>query len=171
MGACNFSTQENSLTVGIVPTGDDTEQIEEYQYLEDWADQFVENINEFINSENPISYLTNEIFEVKMEYGYYQGFQLYAEDLDGDMGENALDYYSEELAQEGADVEQIKTQFRKLWDTVQFLLIDFAKRAGLGITAGGYCGGVQFDHVDQVWEEYKKYADPEMLKDYEEDLF
>ncbi len=171
MGACNFSIQENSLTVGIIPTGDDYEQIEEYQYLEDWADQFVQNLNDFIQHENPISYLTGDIFEIKMEYGYYQGFQLYTEDLDGAMGENALDYYSEELAQEGADIEQIKTQFRKLWDTVQFLLIDFAKCAGLGITAGGYCGGVQFDNVDQVWEEYKKGADPEMLKDYEEDLF
>lgn len=44
----------------------------------------------------------------------------------------------------------------------------FAKRAGLGITAGGYRGGVQFDKVDQVWEEYKLDADPEMLKDWEE---
>ena len=48
MGACNFSIQENSLTVGIVPTGDDYEQIEEYKYLEDWADQYVENLNDFI---------------------------------------------------------------------------------------------------------------------------
>nr|DAN20639.1 MAG TPA: hypothetical protein [Caudoviricetes sp.] len=167
MGACNFSTQENSLTVGIVPTGDDEEQ-DEYQYLEDWADQFVENLNDFIHFENPISYLTDEIFNVKMEYGYHEGFQLYAEDLDGAMGENALDYYyKDELEQEGADIEQIRTQFRKLWDTVQFLLIDFAKRAGLGITAGGYCGGVQFDHVDQVWNEYKKDADLEMLEDWE----
>lgn len=83
------------------------------------------------------------------------------------MGENALDYYKEELEQEGADIEQIMEQFRKLWDTVQFLLIDFAKRAELGITAGGYCGGVQFDHVDQVWEEYKKDADLEMLEAWE----
>ena len=96
MGACNFSIQEKSLTVGIVPTDD------------------------------------------------------------------------EELEQEGVDVEQIKTQFSNLWDTVQFLLIDFAKRAGLGITTGGYRGGVQFDHVDQVWNDYKLDADPEMLKDWEE---
>lgn len=167
MGACNFSTQENSLTVGIVPTGDNDEQIEEYQSLEDWADQFVERIKSFIDRYNPISYLTDEIMNVKMEYGYCEGFQLYAEDLDGEMGENALDYYKEELEQEGADIEQIMEQFRKLWDTVQFLLIDFAKRAELGITAGGYCGGVQFDHVDQVWEEYKKYADLEMLEAWE----
>lgn len=166
MGACNFSTQTNSVTVGIVPTGDVEEQIEEY--LVDWAGQFVTEVNSFINRVNPISYLTEELFSVKMEYGYYQGFQLYAEDLDGEMGENALDYYSEELAQEGADVAQIKTQFSKLWDTVQFLLIDFAKRAGLGITAGGYCGDVQFDKVDQLWNEYKLDADPEMLKDWEE---
>lgn len=166
MGACNFSTQTKSLTVGIVPVDEGEEQIDEY--LADWAGQFVKNVNEFINYENPVSYLTDEIFNVKMEYGYYQGFQLYVEDLDGEMGENALDYYSEELAQEGADVAQIKTQFSKLWDTVQFLLIDFAKRAGLGITAGGYCGGVQFDKVDQVWNESKLDADPEMLKDWEE---
>lgn len=171
MGACNFSTQTNSLTFGIVPTGDDEEQIEEYQYFKDLAGQFVKNVNEFIKYENPISYLTDEIFNVKMEYGYYQGFQLYAEDLDREMGENALDYYSEELEQEGADVAQIKTQFSKLWDTVQFLLIDFAKRAGLGMTTGGYRGGVQFDKVDQVWNEYKYDADPEMLKGYEADLF
>lgn len=44
----------------------------------------------------------------------------------------------------------------------------FAKRAGLGITTGGYCGGVKFDKVDQVWNEYKLDADPEMLKDWEE---
>ena len=168
MGACNFSTQTNSVTVGIVPTGDVEEQIEEYQYFEALAGQFVKNVNEFINYENPISYLTDEIFNVKMEYGYYQGFQLYAEDLDGEMGENALDYYSEELAQEGADVAQIKTQFSKIWDTVQFLLIDFAERAGLGITAGGYRGGVQFDKVGRLWNEYKSDADPEMLKDWEE---
>lgn len=168
MGACNFSTQTKSLTVGIVPAGEDEEQIDEYRYFEALADQFVKNVNEFINYENPISYLTDEIFNVKMEYGYYQGFQLYVEDLDGEMGENALDYYREELEQEGADVAQIKTQFSKLWDTVQFLLIDFAERTGLGITAGGYRGGVQFDKVDQVWNEYKLDADPEMLKDWEE---
>lgn len=168
MGACNFSTQTKSLTVGIVTAGEDEEQIEEYQYFEALADQFVKNVNEFINYENPISYLTDEIFNVKMEYGYYQGFQLYAEDLDGEMGENAIGYYREELEQEGVDVAQIKAQFSKLWATVQFLLIDFAKRAGLGITTGGYRGGVQFDKVDQVWNEYKSDADPEMLKDWEE---
>lgn len=166
MGACNFSTQTKSLTVGIVPAGDDEEQIDEY--LADWAGQFVTEVNSFINRVNPISYLTEELFSVKMEYGYNEGFQLYVEDLDGEMGENALDYYREELEQEGVDVAQIKTQFSELWDTVQFLLIDFAKRAGLGITAGGYRGGVQFDKVDQVWNEYKLDADPEMLKDWEE---
>lgn len=165
MGACNFSTQTKSLTVGIVPVDEGEEQIDEY--LADWAGQFVAEVNSFIDQVNPISYLTDEIFKVKMEYGYYEGFQLYVEDLDGEMGENALDYYREELEQEGVDVEQIKTQFSKLWDTVQFLLIDFAKRAGLGITTGGYCGGVQFDEVDQVWSEYKSEADPEMLKDWE----
>ena len=169
MGACNFSTQTKSLTVGIVPAGEDEEQIDEY--LADWAGQFVAEINSFINRVNPISYLTEELFSVKMEYGYYEGFQLYVEDLDGEMGENAVDYYLEELEQEGVDVAQIKTQFSKLWDTVQFLLIDFAERAGLGITAGGYRGGVQFDKVDQVWNEYKKNASHEMLKVYEEDLF
>lgn len=168
MGACNFSTQENSITVGIVPDGDDVEQIEEYQYLEDWADQFVERLFSFIDRANPLSYLTNEIFTVNMEYGYHSGFQLYAEDLDGAMGENAIDYYKAELEQEGADIEQIREQLRKLWDMVQFLLIDFAKRAELGITAGGYCGGVQFDHVDQVWNEYKADADPELLAIWEE---
>lgn len=166
MGACNFSTQTKSLTVGIVPICDDEEQINEY--LADWAGQFVAEVNSFIDKVNPISYLTDELFSVKMEYGYYEGFQLYAEDLDGEMGENALDYYSEELEQEGVDVAQINAQFSKLWDTVQFLLIDFAKRAGLGITTGGYCGGVNFDKVDQVWNAYKADADPEMLKDWEE---
>lgn len=166
MGACNFSTQTKSLTVGIVPAGEDEEQINEY--LADWAGQFVAEVNSFINKANPISYLTDELFSVKMEHGYYEGFQLYVEDLDGEMGENAVDYYREELEQEGVDVVQIKTQFSKLWDTVQFLLIDFAKRAGLGITAGGYRGGVQFDKVDQVWNAYKADADPEMLKDWEE---
>ena len=166
MSACNFSTQAKSLTVGIVPAGEGEEQIDEY--LADWAGQFAAEVNSFITQVNPISYLTAELFSVKMEYGYYEGFQLYVEDLDGAMGENALDYYREELEQEGVDVEQIKTQFSKLWATVQFLLIDFAKRAGLGITAGGYRGGVQFDKVDQVWEEYKLDADPEMLKDWEE---
>lgn len=166
MGACNFSTQTKSLTVGIVPVDEGEEQIDEY--LADWAGQFVAEVNSFINQVNPISYLTEELFSVKMEYGYNEGFQLYVEDLDGEMGENAVDYYREELEQEGVDVAQIKTQFSKLWDTVQFLLIDFAKRAGLGITAGGYRGGVQFDKVDQVWNEYKLDADPEMLKDWEE---
>ena len=168
MGACNFSTQTKSLTVGIVPVDEGEEQIEEYQYFEDLAGQFVKNVNEFIDYKNPISYLADDIFNVKMEYGYHEGFQLYAEDLDGEMGGNALDYYGEELAREGADVAQIKTQLSQLWDTVQFLLIDFAKRAGLGITTGGYCGGVQFDKVDQVWNEYKLDADPEMLNDWEE---
>lgn len=166
MSACNFSTQTKSLTVGIVPVDEGEEQIDEY--LADWAGQFVAEVNSFINRVNPISYLTEELFSVKMEYGYYSGFQLYAEDLDGEMGENAIDYYREELEQEGVDVAQIKTHFRKIWDTVQFLLIDFAKRAELGITAGGYRGGVQFDKVDQVWNEYKLDADPEMLKDWEE---
>lgn len=166
MGACNFSTQTKSLAVGVVPVDEGEEQIDEY--LADWAGQFVAEVNSFIDQVNPISYLTDEIFNVKMEYGYYEGFQLYVEDLDGEMGENAIDYYSEELAQEGADVAYIKTQFSKLWDTVQFLLIDFAKRADLGITTGGYRGGVQFDKVDQVWNEYKLDADPEMLKAWEE---
>lgn len=166
MGACNFSTQTKSLTVGIVPVDEGEGQID--GYLADWAGQFVAEVNSLINRVNPISYLTDDIFEVKMEYGYYEGFQLYVEDLDGEMGENALDYYREELEQEGVDVAQIKTQFSKLWATVQFLLIDFAERAGLGITTGGYRGGVQFDKVDQVWNEYKLDADPEMLKDWEE---
>lgn len=166
MGACNFSTQTKSLAVGVVPVDEGEGQIDEY--LADWAGQFVAEVNSFIDQVNPISYLTDEIFNVKMEYGYYEGFQLYVEDLDGEMGENAIDYYSEELAQEGADVAYIKTQFSKLWDTVQFLLIDFAKRADLGITTGGYRGGVQFDKVDQVWNEYKLDADPEMLKAWEE---
>ena len=169
MGACNFSTQTKSLTVGIVPVDEGEEQIDEY--LADWAGQFVAEVNSFINLVNPVSYLTAELFSVKMEHGYYEGFQLYVEDLDGEMGENALDYYREELEQEGADVAQIKTQLSKLWDTVQFLLIDFAKRADLGITTGGYRGSVQFDKVDQVWNEYKKNASTEMLKAYEEDLF
>lgn len=166
MGACNFSTQTKSLTVGIVPAGDDEEQIDEY--LAEWAGQFVAEVNSFINKINPISYLTDELFSVKMEYGYHEGFQLYVEDLDGEMGGNAIAYYREELEQGGADVAQIKTQLSQLWDTVQFLLIDFAERAGLGITTGGYCGGVQFDEVDQVWNEYKLDADPEMLNDWEE---
>lgn len=166
MGACNFSTQTKSLTVGIVPVDEGEEQIE--GYLAEWAGKFVAEVNSFINRVNPISYLTEGLFSVKMEYGYNEGFQLYVEDLDGERGENALDYYREELEQEGVDVAQIKTQFSKLWDTVQFLLIDFAERAGLGITTGGYCGGVQFDKVYQVWSEYKLDADPEMLKDWEE---
>ena len=161
MGACNFSTQEKSLTLGIIPTGDNDE---EYRYLEDWADLFVETINRFIDRYNPISYLTDKLMNVKIEYGYYEGFQLYAEDLDGEMGENALDYYKEELAQEGVDIDQIREQIRKLWATVQFLLIGFAEQAGLGITSGGYCGGVQFDNVDRVWTEYKVGADKELLK-------
>lgn len=168
MGACNFSTQENSITLGIIPTGDNDEQIEEYQFLEDWAGQFVECINSFIDRYNPISYLTDEIMNVKMEYGYHEGFQLYAEDLDGEMGENALDYYKEELQQEGADINQIREQIRKLWDTVQFLLIDYAEQTGLGITTGGYCAGVQFDNVDRVWTEYKASADQELLKAWKE---
>lgn len=163
MGACNFSTQENSITVGFEPTID-----EEYEFIGDFADQFVDEINSFIDRINPISYLTDEIFNVKMEYGYYSGFQLYAEDLDGAMGENALDYYKLALELEGADIEQIRTQIRKLWDTVQFLLVDFAKREGLGITTGGYRGGVQFDNMDRVWTEYKADADQELLKAWEE---
>lgn len=84
MSACNFSTQTKSLTVGIVPAGEDEEQIDEY--LADWAGQFVAEVNSFINRVNPISYLTEELFSVKMEYGYNEGFQLYVEDLDGEMG-------------------------------------------------------------------------------------
>jgi hypothetical protein len=78
MGAYNFSTQTKSLTVGIVSTCDDEEQIDEY--LAEWACQFVAEVNSFITKVNPISYLTEELFSVKMEYGYYEGFQLYVED-------------------------------------------------------------------------------------------
>lgn len=192
MGACNFSTQK-SLTVGMTSLSyteeevkqfafendlDDMEVAEQWMQEQDFDDMehraqeaknFAEDLNGWLGSVLGLSIDTaiDPIYCAVVEAGYYDGWQLYIEDVDGADGENTLDYlidwYSLVMSR-----EQAQELIRKVYLTAQFILIDYAKNNGLGITSGGWTGGhAQYDRVDAVWEYYKQGADAELLAQWE----
>lgn len=190
MGSFNFSIQD-SLTVGLTnPTYTD-EEIEQYaqeneidaETAQEWmaekdftdiaeakedADNFTYNLNRWFNSVIDLGYenTTNSLYRAVVEIGYYDGFQIYVEDMDGGDGERLLDSLAEwdELQMERDQAEEL---IGKVYSTAQFLLIDYAKNAGLGITAGGWTGSTRYDRINEVWEAYKQGADAELLEEWE----
>ena len=109
---------------------------------------------------------TDSLYRAVVEIGYYEGFQIYVEDMDGGDGERLLDSLAEwdELQMERDQAEEL---IGKVYSTAQFLLIDYAKNAGLGITAGGWTGSTQYHQINEVWEAYKQGADAELLEEWE----
>lgn len=134
------------------------------------ADNFAYNLNRWLDSVLDLSYeaTTDSLYRAVVEIGYYSGFQIYVEDMDGNHGEHLLDHLTEwdNLPIERDQAEKL---IEKVYATAQFLLIDYAKNAGLGITAGGWTGGsAQYHKIQSVWEDYKKDADAELLAQWEQ---
>lgn len=191
MGSFNFSIQK-SLTVGLTnPTYTDeeiaqfaeeneidAETAQEWMAEQDFddiaeqkeqADDFAYNLNKWFNSVIDLGFenTTDSLYRCTVELGYYNGFQIYVEDMDGADGEHLLDSLAEwdDLTMERDQAEQL---IAKVYSTAQFILIDYAKRAGLGITAGGWTGGqAQYHKINEVWETYKQGADAELLAEWE----
>lgn len=191
MGSCNFSIQ-NSLTVGLTnPTYTDeeiaqfaeeneidAETAQEWMAEQDFdviaeakedADNFAYNLNKWFDSVIDFGFenTTDSLYRAVVELGYYEGFQVYIEDMDGDDGKHLLDHLTEwdNLPMERDQAEQL---IDKVYSTSQFILIDYAKNAGLGITAGGWTGGqAQYHKIESVWEAYKQGADAELLAEWE----
>ena len=191
MGSCNFSIQ-NSLTVGLTnPTYTDEEiaqfaeeneidadTAQEWMAEQDFdviaeakedADNFAYNLNKWFDSVIDLGFenTTDSLYRAVVEIGYYEGFQIYIEDMDGDDGKHLLDHLTEwdNLPMERDQAEQL---IAKVYSTAQFILIDYAKNAGLGITAGGWTGGsAQYHQINDVWEAYKQGADAELLAEWE----
>lgn len=192
MGSFNFSIQD-SLTVGVTETYYTEDEIAQYaveneideETAREWlaeqdfdviaeqkaeADEFVYKLNKWLDRVLDLSFenTTDSIYRAVVEIGYYNGFQIYVEDMDGNHGEHLLDHLAEwdNLPMERDQAEQL---IEKVYATAQFLLIDYAKNAGLGITAGEWTGGsAQYHKIQTVWEDYKKDADAELLAQWEE---
>lgn len=191
MGSFNFSIQD-SLTVGLTnqyytdeeieqcaqENEIDTETAREWLSEQDFdniaeakedADNFAYNLNKWFNSVIDLGFenTTDSLYRATVELGYYDGFQVYIEDVDGNHGEHLLDSLAEwdNLPMERDQAEKL---IEKVYSTALFILIDYAKNAGLGITAGGWTGGsAQYDKINEVWEAYKQSADPELLAQWE----
>lgn len=191
MGSCNFSIQK-SLTVGITnPTYTDEEiaqfaeeneidadTAQEWMAEQDFdviaeakedADNFAYNLNKWFDSVIDFGFenTTDSLYRAVVELGYYEGFQVYIEDMDGDDGKHLLDHLTEwdNLPMERDQAEKL---IDKVYSTSQFILIDYAKNAGLGITAGGWTGGqAQYHKIESVWEAYKQGADAGLLAEWE----
>lgn len=192
MGSFNFSIQD-SLTVGVtnpIYTDEEIEQCAKENEIDaetarEWlaeqdfdviaeqkteADEFVYKLNKWLDRVLDLSFenTTDSLYRAVVEIGYYSGFQIYVEDMDGNHGEHLLDRLAEwdNLPMERDQAEQL---IEKVYATAQFILIDYAKNAGLGITAGGWTGGsAQYRKIQTVWEDYKKDADAELLAQWEE---
>ena len=191
MGSCNFSIQK-SLTVGLTnPTYTDEEiaqfaeeneidadTAQEWMAEQDFddiaeqkeqADNFAYSLNKWLDSVIDLGFenTTDSLYRCTVELGYYNGFQLYVEDMDGADGEHLLDRLEEwdELPMERDQAEQL---IDKVYSTAQFILIDYAEKEGLGITVGGWTGGsAQYHKINDVWEAYKQGADAELLAEWE----
>lgn len=192
MGSCNFSIQA-SLTVGVTETYYTEDEIAQYateneidmETAREWlaeqdfddiaeqkaeADEFAYKLNNWFNRVVDLGFenTTDSLYRAVVEIGYYSGFQIYVEDMDGDDGEHLLDRLEEwdDLPMERNQAEKL---IDKVYSTAQFILIDYAKNAGLGITAGGWTGGsAQYHKIQTVWEAYKQGADVELLAEWEE---
>ena len=192
MGSFNFSIQD-SLTVGVTnPTYTD-EEIEQCaqeneidaETAREWldeqdfdiiaeqkkeADNFAYKLNKWLDRVLDLSFenTTDSLYRAVVEIGYYNGFQVYLEDMDGDHGEHLLDSL-EEWDNLPMERDQAEKLIEKVYSTAQFILIDYAKNAGLGITAGGWAGGsAQYHKITEVWEAYKQGADAELLAQWEQ---
>ena len=191
MGAFNFSIQAG-LTVGLTNqhyTDDEIEQCAQENEIDtctarEWlaeqdfdtiaeakeaADNFVYKLNGWLDSVIDLGFenTTDSLYRAVVEIGYYDGFQIYIEDMDGDDGEHLLNHLTEwdKLPMELDPSEKL---IDKVYATAQFILIDYAKRAGLGITAGGWTGGsAQYHQINDVWEAYKQGADAGLLVQWE----
>lgn len=191
MGSYNFSIQK-SLTVGLTnPTYTDEEiaqfaeeneidadTAQEWMAEQDFdviaeakedADNFAYNLNKWFDSVIDFGFenTTDSLYRAVVELGYYEGFQVYIEDMDGDDGKHLLDHLTEwdELPMERDQAEQL---IDKVYSTAQFILIDYAKKESLGITAGGWTGGqAQYHKINGLWEAYKQGADAELLAEWE----
>ena len=191
MGSCNFSIQK-SLTVGLTNptyTDDEIAQFAEENEIDagtaqawmaeqdfdviaeqkEQADNFAYNLNKWFDSVIDLGFenTTDSLYRCTVELGYYNGFQIYVEDMDGADGEHLLDSLAEwdDLTMERDQAEKL---IEKVYSTSQFILIDYAKNAGLGITAGGWTGGsAQYHQINDVWEAYKQGADAELLAEWE----
>lgn len=192
MGSFNFSIQE-SLTVGVTETYYTEDEIAQYateneideETARAWlaeqdfdviaeqkeeADEFVYKLNKWLDRVLDLSFenTTDSLYRAVVEIGYHSGFQIYVKDMDGNHGEHLLDRLAEwdNLPMERDQAEQL---IEKVYATAQFILIDYAKNAGLGITAGGWTVvSVQYHKIQTVWEDYKKDADAELLAQWEE---
>lgn len=192
MGSFNFSIQK-SLTVGLTnPTytddeiaqfaqenETDTETAQEWMAEQDFddiaeakeqADNFAYNLNKWFNSVIDLGFenTTDSLYRAVVELGYNEGFQIYVEDMDGADGEHLLDHLTEwdNLPMERDQAEKL---IEKVYATAQFILIDYAKNVGLGITVGGWTGGsAQYHKIQTVWEAYKQGADEELLAQWEQ---
>lgn len=190
MGSFNFSIQK-SLTVGLTNPTYTEEEIAQFaeeneideQTAQEWmaeqdfdviaeakedADNFTNSLNNWFNSVIALGFenTTDSLYRAVVELGYYEGFQAYVEDMDGAGGEHLLDHLVEwdELPMERDRAEQL---IEKVYATAQFILIDYAKRAGLGITAGGWTGSTQYHQINDEWKAYKQGADAELLAEWE----
>ena len=190
MGACNFKAVDG-VSIGMVAEGikpeeiahelqemaaegieDPTEAdaIKRLKTLEDdtitsaydEAQAFSEKLKTWIEIALPRVFEANDIedvFEVVLARGYYSGFQLYVE--------WRLDYAREELAQCGVEgIEEVIAEVERLLRTVEFLLVDYAFGHGLGITSGGWRGGVTYVSSSGTWKPYSLIASDELIKDF-----
>lgn len=192
MGSFNFSIQD-SLTVGVTGTSYTSDEVAQCateneideETAREWlaeqdfdtiaeqkaeSDEFVYKLNKWLDSviDLGFEFTTDSLYRAEVELGYYSGFQIYVEDLDGKHGEHLLDHLEEcdNLPMDRGQAEQL---IEKVYATAQFILVDNAKNAGLGITAGGWTGGsAQYHKIQTVWETYKQGADAELLAEWEE---
>lgn len=190
MGACNFKTVEG-VSVGMAAEGTNPEAIEyELQEMEaegieypteveavnrlktaeddniassyDEAEAFSQKLKTWIEIALPPVFEANnieDVFEVVLARGYYSGFQLYVE--------WRLDYAREELEQCGVEgIDEIIAEVEELSRTVEFLLVDYAFDNGLGLTSGGWRGGVAYEGMADTWTSYSLRASAKLLNDF-----
>lgn len=128
----------------------------------DEAEAFSKKLKTWIEIALPQVFEANsieDVFEVVLARGYYSGFQLYVE--------WRLDYAREELEQcvvEGID--EIIAEVEVLSRTVEFLLVDYAFDNGLGLTSGGWRGGVAYECMADTWTSYSLRASAKLLNEF-----
>lgn len=190
MGACNFCAVEG-VSVGMAKRGATPEEIA-YELMEmvaegieypteveaitrlktaedeniteayNEAEVFSQKLKTWIEIALPQVFEANsieDVFEVILARGYYSGFQLYVE--------WRLDYAREELEQCGVEgVEEIIAEVETLRRTVAFLLVDYALDNGLGLTSGGWRGGVAYECMADTWKSYYLKASDKLIQDF-----
>lgn len=191
MGACNFK-QVEGVSVGMAAEAIKPEAIEdELQEMEaegieypteeeavkrlktaeddkiteayNEAKAFSKKLTTWIEIALPQVFEANDIedvFEVVLAGGYYSGFHLYVE--------WRLEYAREELEQCGVEgIDEIIAEVEELSRTVEFLLVDYALDNGLGLTSGGWRGGVVYECMADTWTSYSLRASAKLLNDFQ----